>query len=335
MKLIRILFFSLFIMGFFCNSHALHPTPKLGQLQQSLTDLNRKLLSLSKSLSTLKTTPAHTATSSTHTMPSHPHDIYISLVSGYIEAQAFEDPARAAVVTAANEPLSGGGGVDAAIWAAAGTRIKPDPSKPSNLRQACDELPGGSHCPTGDARITSGINLDPMHIIHAVGPTVPTTSPNLLKNAYINSLKLATQKELTAIAFPSISIGIFGYPLPLGINEAVDAIFEYLSAYHQTTTLCDIRLVVWKQDLNNQAMYNQRTLHYLESNIIIDVTNESNIVLDKIKSALSKTNPRVKKMPKPKILIKAEQIPPGTNTASWTEWNNEPSWRIFKYTPTH
>lgn len=337
----------------------MHTPPKLGQLKTSLADLKGKLQLLSNKLGTLKTGPAHAT-------PTHPHDIYITLVSGYIEAQAFKDPAHAAVVTAANEPLGGGGGVDAAIWAAAGTRPEPEPI---NLRQACDRLPRGSYCPTGEARITSGILLDPIRIIHAVGPSVPSTSPNLLKNAYVNSLIVASQNNLIAIAFPPISIGIFGYPKKLGIHEAVEAVFDYLRDHGHNTTLREIRFVVWKQsqtgtpktpattddyffhdsyltNLTNMVTIARATedTHGGEETVgsartnIIDVTTIESEAPD-IKNALGKANPRVNPPPtkpsykKPRIFAQIGVNPPKT-LASWERWENEASWRVFKYIPT-
>lgn len=114
-----------------------------------------------------------------------------------------------AIVNAANEALLGGGGVDGAIHRAAGPE----------LLEACRALPtlhGHVRCPTGEARITPGFRLPAPWVIHTVGPRYGGTSADarLLASAFRSSLALAEERGLRTIAFPAISCGVFGYPIP-------------------------------------------------------------------------------------------------------------------------
>ena len=124
------------------------------------------------------------------------------------------------IVNAANKTLLGGGGVDGAIHRKAG----------SELRNECAKLNG---CETGEAKITNAYNLPSKKVIHTVGPVYnggKYGEAKKLKNSYINSMELAEDyrkeinKESIAIAFPSISTGVYGYPKEEASKIAVDTI---------------------------------------------------------------------------------------------------------------
>jgi len=124
-----------------------------------------------------------------------------------------------AIINAANQSLLGGGGVDGAIHRAAG---------PELLRE-CRTLGG---CPTGGARITAGYSLPARYVIHAVGPRYRDGAhgeAELLAGCYRNSLDLAVAHEVRTIAFPAISCGIYGYPIPDAAQIAAGAVGTFLA----------------------------------------------------------------------------------------------------------
>ena len=145
-----------------------------------------------------------------------------------------------AIVNAANASLMGGGGVDGAIHRAGGDEILAECKEIRRTR-----FPNG--LPTGEAVITTGGKLPALYVIHTVGPIYGQhdgKEAELLANCYHNSLTLAVEKNLTSVAFPAISTGVFGYPQAEAAQVASRTIENFLSTDHQ---LKEVRLVFFHE----------------------------------------------------------------------------------------
>jgi O-acetyl-ADP-ribose deacetylase (regulator of RNase III) len=141
------------------------------------------------------------------------HQSTLEVVQGDITHQDTE-----AIGNAANSALAGGGGVDGAIHGAGGLSVM------SELKARYNG------CPTGSAVITGGGNLKAKFVIHAVGPRYSGSpeDPELLSSAYRTSLELCTQNKISSIAFPSISTGIYGYPVEEASRIALKTVMDHL-----------------------------------------------------------------------------------------------------------
>ena len=144
----------------------------------------------------------------------------LELVQGDITRQETE-----AIVNAANTTLLGGGGVDGAIHRAGGPAIL----------EECRKIGG---CPTGEARITGGGRLQARWVIHTVGPVYRHGKHGeraLLASAHRNSLRIASERGVKSVAFPSISTGAYGYPMAEAAEIGLRTAIEYLQAHPEVT----------------------------------------------------------------------------------------------------
>jgi O-acetyl-ADP-ribose deacetylase (regulator of RNase III) len=156
-----------------------------------------------------------------------------------------------AIVNAANASLLGGGGVDGAIHRAGGDEILEECREIRRTR-----FPTG--LPTGEAVITTGGKLPALYVIHTVGPIYGEyggKEAELLANCYHNSLTLAVEKNLSSIAFPAISTGVFGYPQNEAAAVASRTIENFLATDHQLT---DVRLVFFRERDAEVFLANQK-----------------------------------------------------------------------------
>ncbi|MCS6769989.1 MAG: macro domain-containing protein [Candidatus Caldarchaeum sp.] len=139
-----------------------------------------------------------------------------------------------AVVNAANKFLKMGGGVAGAILRKGGRVIQ----------EECDRI---GFCPVGGAVITGAGSLNAKYVIHAVGPRMGEgDEERKLRDAVLNSLKLADLYSLKSIAFPAISTGAFGYPLEAAAKVVVGAVFDYLA--RENTSLERIVFVLYDDE---------------------------------------------------------------------------------------
>lgn len=156
----------------------------------------------------------------------------LELVRGDITRQEVD-----AIGNAANSALRGGGGVDGAIHRAAGPRL---------LDELRRRFPDGT--PTGTAVATDAYDLPSRWILHAVGPIWRGGShgeEQLLADAYRSCLRLADELGARSVAFPAISMGIYGYPPEEGARVAVDTVIEHLGG---TTGVELVRFVLFSDD---------------------------------------------------------------------------------------
>ena len=155
------------------------------------------------------------------------------LVHGDITEQVVD-----AIVNAANSSLMGGGGVDGAIHRAGGPVI---------LEECKLIRRNQGECPPGEAVITSGGRLPARYVIHTVGPIWHGGNNNeaaVLARAYRNSLLLAKQHGIKSIAFPSISTGVYGYPIEEAARVAVQTVKASL---HEAAGIEEVRFVVFTE----------------------------------------------------------------------------------------
>jgi len=165
------------------------------------------------------------------------HQSTLEIVQGDITQQDTE-----AIGNAANSALVGGGGVDGAIHRAGG---------PTLMSELKTKYKG---CPTGSAVITGGGNLKAKYVIHAVGPRYSGSpkNPELLSSAYRSSLTLCTQNKISSIAFPSISTGIYGYPVEEASRIALKTVMDYLKDHPEVKL---VRFVLF--DSNTFTVYKE------------------------------------------------------------------------------
>jgi O-acetyl-ADP-ribose deacetylase (regulator of RNase III) len=151
-----------------------------------------------------------------------------------------------AIVNAANSALARGGGVCGAIFAKAGPE----------LDRYCASLGG---CPTGEARLTPAFGLPQRGIIHAVGPRWRgggCGEADLLASAWRSSLELADASGFRSVAFPSISTGIYGYPLDRAATVVAQALLDYAGLRAQRPGSVDLVRIVLR-DESTRAIYDR------------------------------------------------------------------------------
>jgi O-acetyl-ADP-ribose deacetylase (regulator of RNase III) len=141
-----------------------------------------------------------------------------------------------AIVNAANTTLLGGGGVDGAIHSAAGPELLAE----------CRTLGG---CRPGEAKITRGYRSPARFVIHTVGPIWrggKRGEPETLANCYRSSLQIAIENGIKTIAFPAISCGAYGYPIPDAAQIALETVRDFLPT---TDRIDKVTFVIWGDDI--------------------------------------------------------------------------------------
>jgi O-acetyl-ADP-ribose deacetylase (regulator of RNase III) len=155
----------------------------------------------------------------------------ISIVQGDITHQTTD-----AIVNAANSSLMGGGGVDGAIHRAGG---------PAILEECIQIVAKQGRLPTGKAVITTAGKMKAKHVIHTVGPIWHGGNQDesaLLASAYRESLKLAAAKNLASISFPSISTGVYNYPVDKAAGVALKEVIAFLN---KATSITEVVFVLF------------------------------------------------------------------------------------------
>ena len=145
-----------------------------------------------------------------------------------------------AIVNAANSALAGGGGVDGAIHRAGGPAVMADLERRYGSTR---------HCPTGGAVVSDAGKLSARIVIHAVGPIWRgggAGEPEALASAYRTSLDLAAQEGCRSVAFPSISTGIYGYPVDLAAGVALQTVDGWIAQHPDT--LDSVTFVLFSAD---------------------------------------------------------------------------------------
>jgi O-acetyl-ADP-ribose deacetylase (regulator of RNase III) len=155
----------------------------------------------------------------------------LAIIQGDITVQNSD-----AIVNAANSGLMGGGGVDGAIHRAGG---------PAILEECKKIVANQGRLPTGQAVITTAGHMPSKYVIHTVGPVWHGGTggePELLASAYRESLKLAAANNLASVSFPSISTGVYGYPVDKASRVALKTVASFLS---ETTSIKDVVFVLF------------------------------------------------------------------------------------------
>lgn len=157
-----------------------------------------------------------------------------------------------AIVNAANSQLAGGGGVDGAIHRAGGPEI---------MRELDEIRARIGRCEPGSAVVTAGGRLPAKYVIHAVGPIYRDGKhgePEQLESCYITALKLAAERDVHSISFPSISTGVYGYPIDEAAHIAVSAVAAWLNSH--SGPIERVKLVQFSE--RDHAIYRAHAPHH-------------------------------------------------------------------------